>query len=324
MHDVDDVLAYAHGRGMVAIPPPRSPRPTRARDAEVFLERQLEARSAHPAELGDHPRRHRDRGPESSGCTPSIDSRRWGTPWRAPSGTAASAPRPPRAVIDIAFRTWGELNRIRAMADVDNTASQRVMVQAGDDEERGCSGRTGSNEAPRSTRRGSGFSAPSGRAAHGRRPPPRPDRRCHGPDRRSSRPGGLHLRRRRAPDSAHDGPGAARSPGEGSALPRERFITWPTRKPSSRSSPSRRRPTSSGKPGHDLVDPRLRARPRHGPARVRGPLPPRRGAPSPSATCSRTRFATPSEIAPSATSPMSSASARAPRPEARRRKRHAR
>jgi ribosomal-protein-alanine N-acetyltransferase len=35
------------------------------------------------------------------------------------------------AVVDAAFSTFGELNRVRAMADVRNLASQRVLVKAG-------------------------------------------------------------------------------------------------------------------------------------------------------------------------------------------------
>lgn len=127
--DVDDVLAYAQdeewSRYLRALP-----RPYHRIHAEQFLARQL---------LFDHAK-HASwamvyEGAVIGGLNLRIDpTNRLAemgyslarTYWNNGLCTEAA-----RGVIDAAFAGLPELNRVRAMADVDNTASQRVMEKLG-------------------------------------------------------------------------------------------------------------------------------------------------------------------------------------------------
>ncbi|MEM7416326.1 MAG: GNAT family N-acetyltransferase [Gemmatimonadota bacterium] len=129
LDDVDDVFTYAQdgewSRFLRLLPSPY----TRS-DAEVFLARQLDLdRTTHPSwaitleetaigglNLRLFPR-HR-----LGELGYSVARAHWG------QGFCTEAAG---AVVDVGFRTIPELNRIRAFADVDNTASQRVMQKLG-------------------------------------------------------------------------------------------------------------------------------------------------------------------------------------------------
>lgn len=129
LDDVDDVLAYAQDEQwsrflrLVPFPYDRS-------DAEHFLARQLLLdRTVHPAWAmtldgtvigGINIRLRREWWLAEIGY--SIARRHWN------QGLCSDAAR---AVIDTAFGTWTELNRVCARADEENGASQRVMAKVG-------------------------------------------------------------------------------------------------------------------------------------------------------------------------------------------------
>lgn len=129
LNDVDDVLAYAQddewSRFLRALP-----RPYHRVHAEQFLARQvLLDRAKHPSWAvsfdstvigGLNLRISPDHLLAEVGY--SIARAHWG------KGFCTEAAR---AVIDAAFVGLPELNRIKAMADVANTASQRVMEKVG-------------------------------------------------------------------------------------------------------------------------------------------------------------------------------------------------
>lgn len=127
--DVDDVLAYAQdpewSRYLRFLP-----RPYERRHAEQFLARQvLLDRRTRPAwaitldgtVIGGVNLRF-DFEHRSAEIGYSVARKHWG---KAICTEAA------RAVIDAAFSTHGDLNRIHARADVDNVGSQRVMEKVG-------------------------------------------------------------------------------------------------------------------------------------------------------------------------------------------------
>lgn len=127
--DVDDVLTYAQdpewSRYLRILPQPYT-----RRDAEEFVARQLLLdRSTHPAwaivlegsVVGginlrfNFEHRHAEMGY-------SVARRHWN------QGCVTEAAG---AVIDAAFQTHHDLNKVLARADVENTASQRVMEKVG-------------------------------------------------------------------------------------------------------------------------------------------------------------------------------------------------
>lgn len=127
--DVDDVLAYAQdpewSRYLRMLPVPYTPD-----DAERFIARQLLLdRMVHPAWAVEH------EGHVIGGINLRLDfvnalaevgysiAR---AHWNRGICTEAA-----RAVIDAAFTTHAELNRVHARADNRNTASQRVMEKLG-------------------------------------------------------------------------------------------------------------------------------------------------------------------------------------------------
>jgi [ribosomal protein S5]-alanine N-acetyltransferase len=127
--DVDDVLGYAQdpewSRYLRLLPVPYA-----RGDAEQFLARQLLLdRVVHPSWAvvlqgtvvgGINLRISFDHLLAELGY--SIARRHWNRGY----GTEAA-----RAVIDAAFEAHADLNRVRAMADARNTASQRVMQKLG-------------------------------------------------------------------------------------------------------------------------------------------------------------------------------------------------
>lgn len=127
--DVDDVLAYAQdpewSRFLQALPQPYG-----RQHAEQFIARQLLLdRVTHPAWAvesqekvigGINVRIDFDNAMGEIGY--SIARTRWN------QGICTEAAR---AVIDAAFSTHPDLNRVQARADDRNTASQRVMVKLG-------------------------------------------------------------------------------------------------------------------------------------------------------------------------------------------------
>lgn len=127
--DVEDVLSYAQdpewSRYLRALPTPY----TRS-DAEQFVARQLLLdRSTHPAwaivlegaAVGGINLRFRFEH-RLAELGYSVARRHWN------QGYVTEAAG---AVIDVAFATHPDLNKIHARADVDNTASQRVMEKVG-------------------------------------------------------------------------------------------------------------------------------------------------------------------------------------------------
>lgn len=127
--DVEDVLSYAQdpewSRFLRALPVPYT-----RNDAEKFVARQLLLdRSTHPAWAivlegtvvgGINLRLDFEHRLAEMGY--SVARRHWNQGYM----TEAAG-----AVIDAAFTTHPDLNRVGAMADVDNTASQRVMEKVG-------------------------------------------------------------------------------------------------------------------------------------------------------------------------------------------------
>ena len=129
LDDVDDVLAYAQdgewSRYLRLLP-----RPYHRSDAEQFVARQiLRDRKTHPGWAvsledtvigGLNLRLRSEHRLGEMGY--SIARRHWG------QGFCTEAAL---AVLDVAFESCGELNRIRAMADEENKSSQRVMEKLG-------------------------------------------------------------------------------------------------------------------------------------------------------------------------------------------------
>lgn len=127
--DVDDVLAYARdeewARFLRVLP-----RPYERTDAVDFIERQLDCdRSTHPAWAvvlddtvigGINLRIRLEHRLGEVGYSIAR------THWNHGYCTEAA-----RAVIDAAFESWPGLNRVCAFADVENSASQRVMAKLG-------------------------------------------------------------------------------------------------------------------------------------------------------------------------------------------------
>lgn len=127
--DIDDVFSYARddewARYLRLLP-----RPYHRRHAEEFIARQLLAdRMTHPTwaivledlVMGGINLRF-DFGNRLGELGYSIARAQWNRGY----GTEAA-----KAVIDAAFATHPDLNRVRAMADVRNEASQRVLVKVG-------------------------------------------------------------------------------------------------------------------------------------------------------------------------------------------------
>lgn len=128
LDDVDQVLAVSMDPEWARFLP--VPIPYRRRDAEEFVARQfLVERAATPSwaiELdgsyagGINVRFNFDHRLAELGY--AIARKHWGE---------GLAPEAARAVIDASFRTHATLNRVRAMADRRNGASQRVMEKLG-------------------------------------------------------------------------------------------------------------------------------------------------------------------------------------------------
>ena len=129
LDDVDDVLAYAQdeewSRYLRLLP-----RPYGRSDAEQFIARQiLLDRETHPSWAVSYG------GSVIGGLNVRMRSEHRlgeiGYSIARPHWNQGFCTEAARAAIDAAFECCPELNRIRAMADVANTASQRVMEKLG-------------------------------------------------------------------------------------------------------------------------------------------------------------------------------------------------
>lgn len=128
LRDVDDVLVYATDPEWARYLP--VPQPYTRADAETFIAGQvLLDREVHPSWAIEHAgaiigginlRFHFDHHVGEMGC--SIARSHWGR------GGATEAAR---AVMDAAFAAFAPLQRIRAMADVRNIGSLRVLEKLG-------------------------------------------------------------------------------------------------------------------------------------------------------------------------------------------------
>jgi ribosomal-protein-alanine N-acetyltransferase len=128
LEDVEDVLAFATNPEWARYLP--VPQPYSRKDAEEFVARQiLTDREQNPSWVlvfngvaigGINLRLDSDNNACEVGY--SVAREHWG------KGLATEAAR---AVIDAAFQSLSDLNKVRAMADLRNVASQRVMEKIG-------------------------------------------------------------------------------------------------------------------------------------------------------------------------------------------------